>query len=126
MHQFRNSRIAFYFIMNCMLFLACFGAGLSSQESFIVAQKSPIAPQVKTKAGLYNATFETTRGRITVYLPDDMAAGDTISGTVIAEPIESTDRQGINNQRELDGYVVEVGDNRTAVAGRTIRFKMGQ
>lgn len=44
--------------------------------------------QQETGWGLDTATLDTLQGRVTVYLPDDAAAGDTISGTVVAEPRE--------------------------------------
>jgi hypothetical protein len=39
-----------------------------------------------TRGGLQTVTFDTFQGKVIVNLPDDMAAGDTISGTVIVEP----------------------------------------
>lgn len=45
--------------------------------------------QQETGWGLHTARFDTLQGRVVVYLPDGLAAGDTISGTVVAEPRES-------------------------------------
>lgn len=64
--------------------------------------------QTKTAGGLYVTTFDTAKGRIIVNLPDDMRAGDTISGTVVAEPKGSTDQERSRNTAELSGYVVEL------------------
>ncbi len=44
------------------------------------------AAKVATAGGLRTVTFDTLEGRVIVNLPDDMRAGDTISGTVVAEP----------------------------------------
>jgi len=42
---------------------------------------------IRTRAsGLETVEFTTPQGKIKVLLPDDIAAGDTISGTVITEP----------------------------------------
>ena len=43
-----------------------------------------------TAGGLTKVTFDTLSGRVIVNLPDDMRAGDTISGTVSAEPNGNT------------------------------------
>src|SRR5262249_34435517 len=40
----------------------------------------------ETGFGLSTATFDTLQGTVTANLPDDLMAGDTISGTVVAEP----------------------------------------
>ena len=39
-----------------------------------------------TAFGLTTTTFDTLEGTVSVNLPDDVAAGDTISGTVTTEP----------------------------------------
>lgn len=58
--------------------------------------------------GLNTTVFSTPHGKIRVSLPDDMAAGDTISGTVVAEPAGKDDKERVKNEGELSGYVVEL------------------
>ena len=58
--------------------------------------------------GLRIVTFDTSAGRLNVNLPDDMTAGDTISGTVVAEPKGNTNEERAKNSAELSGYVVEL------------------
>jgi hypothetical protein len=58
-------------------------------------------------------TFKVDSGTIKVYLPDDMAAGDTISGTVIAEPRGATAEDRSRSKGLLNGFVVEIGDKPT-------------
>jgi len=60
------------------------------------------------EGGLYKATLHTPSGKINVILPDDMSAGDTISGTVIAEPSGADAKALQKNTDELNGYVVEI------------------
>lgn len=43
-------------------------------------------PSVVTASGLHKASFETIYGKVIVSLPDDIRAGDTISGTIVVEP----------------------------------------
>ena len=70
---------------------------LATQSSM---QQNAATVDVKTAGGLRTATFDLPRGKIRVNLPDDMMAGDTISGTVIAEPKGSTEEE-----RQLQRYV---------------------
>jgi len=88
---------------------------------FTIIQIFPINSQANNKAstktdwGLHTTTFETPQGKIKVNLPDDMAAGDTISGTVIAEPVGTTLDEKERNSDVLNGYVVVVKAQRKAV-----------
>ena len=62
-----------------------------------------------TVGGLKKINFETSAGHIIVNLPDDMMAGDTISGTVVAEPKGDTAEEKAKNQDVLNGYVIDLG-----------------
>ena len=76
-------------------------------------------------SGLSTTTFDTLEGTVTVNLPDDLAAGDTISGSVIAEPKGKTGDEQAKNQDELSGYVVEVANQTTPkekIPGNLIDF----
>jgi hypothetical protein len=64
--------------------------------------------RVETGGGLQTVTFDTPPGLIRLYLPDDMRAGDTISGTVVAEPKGQTPEERTRNLTELNGYVIEL------------------
>jgi len=61
----------------------------------------------QNQGDLQVSTFNLPEGRLTVYLPDDIQAGDTISGTVIPTP-NGTGRLGESNGATLMGYVVTV------------------
>ena len=70
-------------------------------------------------------TFNSAYGSIIVNLPSDMAAGDTISGTVFMNPIGHSDAERARNSDELSGYVVQldgVGNATKANLGRIFRF----
>lgn len=75
-------------------------------ESVFAQKKTPVT--TKTDGGLRTMTFDTPEGKIKIYLPDDMAAGDTISGTVVAEPSGTNAEERRKNSDELNGYVVEL------------------
>src|ERR1700674_3454685 len=80
-----------------------------------VPAQNSAAPTQTREGGLVNTTFTTPSAKITVTLPDDIAAGDTISGTVVAEPAGKNDAEKQHNAAELTGYVIEVGDKKTPV-----------
>lgn len=65
-------------------------------------------PSLVSANGLYTVKFDTPSGQLVVRLPDDMRAGDTISGTVTAEPKGTTPEERTRNEAELNGYVIEV------------------
>jgi len=70
--------------------------------------------------GLYVTTFDTPQGKIKVNLTDDVAAGDTISGTVETEPAGKNDAERAQNQAELNGYVIELEGQKTKVGDKKI------
>ena len=59
--------------------------------------------------------FSTNAGRISVYLPADMRAGDTMSGTVSVEPAGATPQERQANSDTLEGHVIEI-DGRPTLA----------
>jgi hypothetical protein len=69
--------------------------------------------KVTAEGGQRSVTFATPMGKVTVTLPDDLAGGDTISGTVVAEPAGDTERQRARARGALEGLVVEA-EGRTA------------
>jgi hypothetical protein len=61
-----------------------------------------------SRGGLQTVTFDTLQGKVNVNLPDDIMAGDTISGTVVVEPKGQTQDEREKNLSELSGYVIEL------------------
>ncbi len=70
--------------------------------------------------GLVVTTFDTPQGKIKVNLTDDVAAGDTISGTVETEPAGKNDSERAQNQSELNGEVIELEGQKTKVGDKKI------
>src|SRR5882672_9444442 len=89
-------------------------AMLLASSALSGAQKNG-SGKTETSWGMHTASFATARGRVTVNLPDDIAAGDTISGTVIAEPSGNNQRDRRRNTDELNGYVVELDNQKAPV-----------
>lgn len=65
-------------------------------------------PAGVSQSGLREIELNAGGGKVKVTLPDDMRAGDTISGTVSAEPAGKTEAERAKNSAELSGYVVEI------------------
>jgi CHAT domain-containing protein len=74
--------------------------------------------------GLYITTFTTPQGVIKVNLPDDMAAGDTISGTVTAESTGQNDAERAQNLAELKRHVLVVEGQQTLVGTGTFSWSI--
>lgn len=72
--------------------------------------------------GLTSVTLPAQAGKLTVYLPSDMAAGDTISGTVVAEPAGANEAERRQNSDTLSGYVIEIDRKPIAATGGHFRF----
>lgn len=89
------------------------------------AQNTPAAAtaDTQTASGLHSVTFHLPEGAIRAVFPDDLAAGDTISGTVLSDPAGTTDAAKQSNAGELNGYVVDIGEQKTPVPARTFRWK---
>ncbi len=76
---------------------------LAAALSFSGQDLKPGDSAVSTNGGLTTVTFATDAGKLKLYLPEDMAAGDTISGTVSAEPNGTNATKGL----QIREYSVE-------------------
>ncbi|HUP43489.1 MAG TPA: hypothetical protein VM599_09785 [Thermoanaerobaculia bacterium] len=85
---------------------ALLGAASLLLASATAAAEPPA--NAETGRGLHTTTFHTDRGAIEVHLPDDLAAGDTLSGTVVARPSGRGPAATRRNADRLEGYVVEL------------------
>jgi hypothetical protein len=75
---------------------------------------------VITLNGLLIITFDTPLGKIKINLPDDLAAGDTVSGTVNVEPAGPSKSERDKNETELSGYVIDIGGQKKNLRDRMI------
>lgn len=98
------------FTLAAILLAASIGA--SQLATVNVEAQQSATPAITAKevdaGGLKTATFDTPNGKISVNLPDDMSASDTISGTVVAEAAGNTPEEKAKNEDEISGYVVEI------------------
>ena len=104
-------RLKSRFLMILLALCLCVAPALSQ----VAVAQQKFQATTESAWGLHTSTFDTLHGKVIVNLPDDMSAGDTLSGTVIAEPIGKTEEERRRNTDELNGYVVEVEKARTPV-----------
>ena len=76
--------------------------------------------RVETGRGLQTVIFDVPQGQFHVYLPDDMRAGDTISGTVVAEPKGNSPEDKEKNKSVLAELTIDVGGK--AITAKQQRF----
>ena len=112
------------------------GAALIAITFILIAPKTPFAPRAaaqnavgyrvdsRSDNGLYITTFTTPQGVIKVNLPDDMAASDTISGTVTAEATGQNEAERAQNLAELKRHVLVVEGQQTLVGAGTFSWSI--
>lgn len=83
------------FLMTALLLAVCLSSPLVNEGTTSFSN------------GLQTSVFTLPEGTITVYLPADLSAGDTISGTVVATPT-GTGSQLEQNGSVLRGMVIEI------------------
>ncbi len=102
----RNFKVA---RIMCLLVLFVGVVSLRAEKAWTLDAMLP-APKasVVTANGLHRASFETIYGRVIVNLPDDIRAGDTISGTVVVEPKGNTEDERKNNAAKLSDLKINL------------------
>ncbi len=83
---------------------------LTVGSSHTIFAKQHLSSKSDTQWGVRTTTIETEAGRLTVNMPDDASLGDTISGTVVAEPVGETSQERQANMDTLEGYVFDTPD----------------
>ena len=78
------------------------------EQATVIPPSPGQTAQTQTSNGLRTITFDATPGQIKVHLPDDMRAGDTISGTVYAEPKGQTEEERAQNRAMFGDYKLEI------------------
>jgi len=94
-------------IYSTCLLLFLYACVTSAQTS---PTDSPFTSDVSSNGGLQIVTFSGQSGRIKVYLPDDIAAGDTISGTIQAQPAGKDAEERSKNLAVLASLMIDLGN----------------
>jgi hypothetical protein len=88
----------------------------------LVARAASGSGSLETVPGVHVAMFDIPSGKIYVNLPDDLAPGDTVSGTVNPVPAGPSERDRARQLKELNGYLVELGGQRAPTSQRVRTF----
>ena len=86
--------------------------------------QSDIVGEVRTESGLHRTTFRVPEGVIQMNVPDDVSVGDTISGTVYAEPAGKNQKDQAKNAGEITGYVIELPGERAKTSGKRFQWSV--
>jgi hypothetical protein len=86
----------------CLFVLVMCAAGQAPGTTAAVMDSASL----RTDGGMTTVTFSVAAGRLKVFLPDDMRSGDTISGTVVAEPAGSDETEKAKNAIVLKSLTV--------------------
>jgi len=89
--------------------------------SILTVPKFPTRAQDRTEGTVSTATFKTSAGEVRIYLPADMAAGDTISGTVVAAPAGKDENERQKNASDLSRLVIQFENQRWPVRGGVVQ-----
>lgn len=87
--------------------------GTSTVRPNLTATLNVDTPKVRSAEGLVTVSFDLPTATVKVLFPDDMMAGDTISGTVIAESKAGSARDEASGTDTLQGVVVDLGNKQT-------------
>lgn len=91
-------------------------AGFASVFSTPVALAAEVpAAVVQSQRGLHTVSFNTLQGAVRVLLPDDMAPGDTISGSIVLDPAGSNNVEREANSAILRTTVIDLGGKKMGV-----------
>jgi hypothetical protein len=78
-----------------------------STALFILVVSSSYSQVAKSINGMVVSDFKTPQGTVTVNLPDDMRAGDQITGTVSVSPEGKTDKEKQANKKKLEELALQ-------------------
>lgn len=83
---------------------------------------SPSLSVNSVRAGLYRINFaKSGLGTIYVNLPDDISAGDVVSGTIFIEP-EGRGHERNKNLHALDKFAIKLNGEKVAISDKSFQF----
>ncbi|HSG31506.1 MAG TPA: SPOR domain-containing protein [Thermodesulfobacteriota bacterium] len=86
--------------------------------------KNKVRTEIDSISAIQNIIFDTAAGKIIVSIPEDILAGDMISGTITKEPKGKNESDMMDNLSKLDKYSVEINNETTVVSERDIKFNI--
>ena len=86
------------------------------------AKKNKVRTEIDTISELQIIIFDTAQGNIVVSLPEEILAGDMISGTITKEPKGKTQKDFEANSNKLDKYSVEINNETRIISENELKF----
>lgn len=86
------------------------------------AKKNKVRTEIDTISELQIIIFDTAQGKIVVSLPEEILAGDMISGSITKEPKGKTQKDFEANSNKLDKYSVEINNETRIVSENELKF----
>lgn len=101
-----------YYLSICLTLSIAIVALLLFYSNQTSAENLPAFQTEGARNGIKEIVLNSAAGKVRISLPDDIRPGDTISGTVSAEPKGETKDEIYKNSAELMGTVVEIAGAR--------------
>lgn len=88
------------------------------------AKKGKVRTEIESISAIQKIIFKTGAGKITVYLPEDILAGDMISGTISTQPAGTSSEDKQANADSLNKYSVEINNEIISVGNVELKFSI--
>ncbi|MCM3870553.1 MAG: hypothetical protein ND895_07670 [Pyrinomonadaceae bacterium] len=86
------------------------------------ANRSELLASLSPRDALRSVEFLSDFGKVTVHLPDDLAAGDTVSGTVSISPKGQGEREGTQSAEVLNEQLLDLAGQQVRVGNKRFRW----
>lgn len=119
--------ISIAFLISLSTSPAVFRVESRIQSSQSDTLKGTVQAETEDVSGMRRVIFTTERGnKVYVNLPDDIAAGDTVSGTVFAEGAGKTDADRAASLLELKNQTIDIAGWKVPATGGRFELNMPQ
>jgi len=97
---------------------------LISSATSSLAKKNNVRTEIDTISALQIIIFDTVQGKVIVSLPEEILAGDLISGTIRKEPKGKTQKDAEININNLNKYSIEINNEMRLVSDNELKFSI--
>lgn len=115
-NAFRSLRILTALSVSIVLLLTPTAGRSGNAASQSDTLSGTVQATAENSPGLRETKFSTPAGTVTVYLSDEVAPGDSLTGTVVAVPSGKNDAEREKNRAAFANFAVNVGGNLISAA----------
>jgi hypothetical protein len=123
-NAFRNFRILTALFVSIILLLTPTAGRVGNTASQSDTLSGTVQATAENSPGLRETKFSTPAGTLTLYLSDEMAPGDSLTGTVVAQPSGKNDTEREKNRSALENFAVNVGGNLISAAQKKFQLQI--